>query len=74
MPTPTFFSKIIALAHKNGVKFTFDTDCQVKGCEEIAKWEQEIHHQEQGKMTLELCDKHMKDFDNDKCFEVEMKK
>ena len=72
MPTPKFFEKIVELAHEDGVKFTFD--CQVKGCNGLVRWEQDITHQEHGKMTLALCDKHMKDFDKNIPFEVEMRK
>ena len=72
MPT-NFFEKIVKVAHQDGIKFTFDTDCQVKGCNEISEWEQDITHQEQGKMKLHLCNKHMADFDADIGFEVEVK-
>lgn len=73
MPTPKFFKKIIERAHKDGVKFTFDDDCQVKGCKLPALWELKITHPTVGKMKLDLCGNHLKDFDNDKPFEVEMK-
>jgi len=45
-----------------------------KGCKNLAKWDQDITHALEGKMTLELCDKHMKDFDKNKVFSIEVKK
>jgi len=68
-----FFEEIVEVAHKNGVKFTFDTDCCATGCKKVAIWEKEITHQTEGDMTLDLCEKHMNEFDENKPFNVEVK-
>ena len=66
--------KIIDFCHKEGIKFTFDTDCQVKGCDKVAEWEQDVTHQKEGKLTLHLCQKHTDDFDKDFTLEIEVTK
>lgn len=66
------FEEIVEKAHEGGVKFTFDTDCQVKGCDKVAIYVQELTHVEHGKMQLELCEKHAKDYDNGIPFEAEV--
>lgn len=66
--------ELIDYCHKQGVKFTFDSDCMVKGCNKIAVWDQTITHQTEGKMVLELCQKHIDDFDKDISFDIEVNK
>ncbi len=67
-------NKIIDFCHKEGIKFSFDSDCQVKGCDKVAVWNQDVTHQKEGKMVLELCEKHMNDFDKDFTLEIEVVK
>ncbi len=67
-------NKIIDLCHKEGLRFSFDKDCMVLNCKKLAVWDQDITHQLEGKIKLELCDKHMKDFDENKSFRIEMSK
>ncbi len=66
--------KIIDIMHREGIRFTFDKNCQVLNCTELSKWQQDITHTLEGKLTLELCDKHMKDFDKNISFRIEVKK
>ena len=67
-------NKIIDYCHKQGIKFTFDKDCMVQGCKKLSKWEQDITHQQEGKITLHLCQKHMNDFDKNIVFKIEVQK
>lgn len=69
-----FAEKIIDQAWKDGIRFTFSKECQVINCKEISKWQQDIVHQLEGKLTLELCDKHMKDFDKNISFRIGVNK
>ena len=69
--------EIIDFAHKQGIRFTFDSECDVikdgVRCKNIAEWAQDITHQTEGKMKLDLCQKHLDDFDKDICFDVILK-
>lgn len=67
---PKGFDKIIDQAHKDGIKFTFDSDCDVLNCQNVSEWNQTITHPTEGKMILNLCQKHQDDFDKDISFQV----
>lgn len=65
--------EIIDYCHKQGVKFTFDDDCDALNCENLSTYIQDITHPKEGKMSLNLCDKHIKKFNKDESFKVTMK-
>jgi len=70
MTNPNIGQKIIEHCHKQGIRFSFDSECDVLKCKRVVEWEQEITHPKEGKMVINLCEKHMQDFDNDVSFEV----
>ena len=60
-PNP-FFKKIVESVHADGGKFTFDTECQVAGCNRASEWIDrfdELVGSEIGDMLeVELCRNH----------------
>jgi len=67
---------IIEHCHKNGVKFTFDSDCQVKlpdgkKCPNVATWEQKIKIGKQWRW-IDLCDEHIKPFEEGQDIELQI--
>ena len=56
-PNP-FFKKIVESVHANGGKFTFDTECQVAGCNRASEWIDRVDIIGKKDVEVELCRNH----------------
>ena len=66
------FEKIVKQASKDGIQFKGVDYCIAQKCNNVAEWEQEITHNTEGKINMNLCEKHMKAFNDDKSFNIEI--
>ena len=56
-PNP-FFKKIVESVHADGGKFTFDTECQVAGCNRASEWIDRFDIIGKKDVEVELCRNH----------------
>jgi hypothetical protein len=72
-PIPKGFEKIIEQAHKDGVRFTFDVNCNAIKCPNLAEYEQPmVFNDSRKKFVLNLCYAHQVMLDNDEEFEAKV--